>query len=427
MLFKRSLLVCFILVLFMAPALWAQNQVTIRFAHPWTGGDPKAMYFREMIERFKRKHRDSINLILEETPGLDHRTKVLIDLSEGNPPDVFAYWGSDANLKPFVHADILVDAKTYLEKSETIQWSDYSESTWEFMKSGGRYQGVPVEAFQGTLLVNKELLENYGLKPPKTLEDWFTMAERLHKFGFTPFSMGSKRGDPGHLFFTALVYQFAGGIEDTRKLKETRNFSYSANLKAAQAIEQLRKNHVIPEDTMAIGDWGAHASLYNFRKAAMLYVFPWMHNLLSAEVVEQSVVIPIPKLPGGAVDPASFTVGGVSMGLFITKPAFHHPRKQTAVIQLADFIHSDEMHLAFMASGHIPAKIIKSQTEQLGQLSTLIQQVTPRPRIVAMHEAYFPNSDLFDHYKAAIDELYAGAISAEQFVEKVQSLLDRSQ
>ncbi|MBV5337656.1 MAG: sugar ABC transporter substrate-binding protein, partial [Deltaproteobacteria bacterium] len=112
-------------------------------------------------------------------------------------------------------------------------------------------------------------------------------------------------------------------------------------------------------DTIASGDWGPAVELYNQKKAAMVYCFPWKIGDIDKALIPDTEVVAFPKMDGAVLDPSTFEVGGVSMGLAITEKAFNDPAKQAALVEFADFLVSDEMFTELGKASMIPAKNVK--------------------------------------------------------------------
>jgi raffinose/stachyose/melibiose transport system substrate-binding protein len=399
------------------------KKVTIRFAHNWTGADPKAPFFEKKLTEYQQKHPE-IDLKLEATAGEEHRTKIKVDATAGNLPDIFTYWLGPVNLKPLQNQ--LLDMDQYLAKSKTIKKEQYTDVAWSFFDLEGKKYGMPLEAFKGFFMANRELFKKYNLEYPKTYADLQKVAKVFNDNGIVPFSMGSKNGQPSHLFFSYLAYQFANGFEDAQKIPQTYQYSTDAVKKAAKAVAQMKKDGIFPKDTVANGDWGPQLSLYNEQKAAMVYEFPWMIGNVKPEIVDKSDMINFPALEGSTVDPTSYTIGAVALGLVINKKSFEDPAKQQALVDFADYINSDEVLGEVAKGGLFPAKQVELDPKTLSPLYAKAVEFTKNQKVWPHHEGYVPSSNAYSVVLSSLDELFAGFITPEQYTDKTQKALDKA-
>jgi len=391
----------------------------IRYAYQWTGD------FDEQMKAYAESVKDEYILELECTPGLDHKQKIQVEVAAGETPDVFQYWSYETNLRDLAKNGIILDVDDYMAVSNEVSRESFSAGAWSSTEVEGKNYGFPVSSFKGFFLANKALFDSYGLELPETWADLEQAAVVFRENGIIPLSMGSVKGDPGHLFFSALAFQAAGGYQDAQALAGTLNFDTEANHRAADAVADLIEWQVMPSDTITNGGWGPQTALYNSRKAAMVYSFPWKISDFKAEVVEESVLIPVPAIPGAEVASAGFTVGGISISNLISKKSFDDPARQAGVTALTDYLLSDKVYADVALNGKgFPAKILDLPEGQ-NPLFDMVQKFTSEQDIYGIHEFFFPTLMSFDGYKSACDELYAGAVTSDEFVAKVQRGLNR--
>ncbi len=403
-----------------------KDKPSIRFAYNWTGSDPKAPHFEPFIKEYAEKNKDAAEFKFEGTPGEEHRTKIKVDAAAGNLPDVFTYWLGQVNLQPLVNADSILDVSEYLKVSKTIKKEQFSDISWSFFDIGGKYYGIPAEAFKGFFLANKNLFAKYNLEYPKTYEELKAVAKVFNDNGIVPFSMGSKNGQPSHLFFSFLTYQFENGFKDAQAIPQTWKYNTDAVIKAARVVEDMKKNQIFQKDTIANGDWGPQLALYNEEKAAMVYEFPWMIGSFKPEIVEASECIDFPKLDGATVDPSTYTIGAVAMGICINKKAFEDPAKKDALVNFVDYLESDSLLGELAKGGLFPAKTVKLDPSTLSPLYAKAVAYTEKQNVYPHHESYVPDSNSYSVILNSLDELFAGAITADQYAEKTQKALDKA-
>ena len=247
----------------------ASEPTVIRFAHSWSYG------FSDMLEQFQRGFSNEFRIEEETSVGLQHKEKILIDVSSDDLPDVFTFWSYETNLGYFKKHKLIIDIQEYFDASSERNREDFYPSAMEATEINGINYAIPHEQIFGFFVINSEIFESLRLKTPKTWEDIKEITPILLENGITPLSMGSFKGDPGHLFFSALTYQTEGGLEDTINLKKSRNFIYPGTVNATRAVLDLIKYNAVPSNSIYAGSWDHQINEYNERKASMIFSFNW--------------------------------------------------------------------------------------------------------------------------------------------------------
>ncbi|NTV35426.1 MAG: extracellular solute-binding protein [Anaerolineaceae bacterium] len=404
-----------------ATAAPAAEKVTIRFAYNWTGGDSKAAYYEAAIKTYQEKH-PNVEIILEGTPGMEHQNKILTDLAGGNLPDLFMYWNGASTLQPLLDGNAILDMDEFFKVSKATKRDQWNESTFSTSIVNGVTYELPVESFKGFMIANKALFDKYNLKYPTTMAEWKEVAKVFVENGIVPILMASKGGNPGHLFYNDLVYQM-GGLEGFQELDKTYKLT-PPFLKAAELVNEMSAAKFFPSDTIANGDWGPAVALYNEEKAAMVYCFPWKIGDIKPELLAQTVVINFPKMEGAVVDPSTFSIGGVSMGLVINKASFEDSAKQAEIVEFADFLVSDAMFTELGKASMMPAKKVTLDPSSLNPLFVAAVDFSSKMETYDVLWSKFSGAASQTVYSDFNDELFAGAPAAE-VIAKLQKALDQ--
>lgn len=400
------------------------EKAKISFAYNWTGGDTKAPYFEGVINKFIEENKDTIEVNLLPTPGMDLENKIKIDAAANNLPDVFTYW-LFPQMSQLVNADLVLDMNEYFNESKSVDKESFA-AVLDGGSRDGKIYNVALTKWTGFLLANKRLFDKYGLEFPKTYEDLLKVSEVFNQNGIIPWSLTSKGGDPAHLPFSGLVYQFENGLEDSKNMSTTGKIKTPAFMSAAKYIEEFRKYKVIPSDTLGNGGDDAAVALYNEEKAAMVYTFPWMIEAIKDEIVDVTECIPVPKFPEATVDPATFTVGGLEMGVAINKSSFADSSKKDAIVKFVDMLLSDEMQNELAKSGAMPTKNIEIDDSGMPKLLGMVIKSTQNMDVLSAHEVNFPDTNSFQTFKDGIDALFAGAIDSEKFADDIEKALAKA-
>ncbi len=387
---------------------------TIRFAYSWSND------FSELLEEYTDSVKDKVKIKSEINVGLQHKQKILIDVASDTLPDVFTFWSYETNLGDFAENGSIIDVQEYFDASETVDRSDFYPSALEATIVEGVNYAVPYERFYGFYVINTEIFNACDLKVPETWEDIRDITPVLLERNIIPLSIGSFKGDPGHLFFSALTYQSQNGYRDTVAMKETNNFIYPGTVAAARAVRQLIDYNAIPGNTISAGSWDHQINDYNEQKAAMIYTFNWNLALFEPEIADQSRIVPVPRINSNVVDTSTFTVGGIAMNICISTESWNDPEKRDHITRLVDWLVSDEIFIARLEQqGTFPTKkgVPEYKNSMYGKVEEHIQSI----KVYGIHEFFFRSLNAFNHYKEANDFLWNGAYTANEFLEYVQN------
>ena len=408
-----------------------QEPVKIRIQHGYVGASPNLEPWERLIEEFMEEHKDTIELDLEGialTGGVtDYRNKLKLDLASNNLPDIFFNSAEPAGLAQFAESGALLDVREYFKLSSTVKEEDYKDDSWFFVTVDSIPLAVPTDTTVSFGMANKEIFETCGLKIPTSYEEWRADAKVLRENGYIPQSIGSKGGAPGHTFFGYLWGMFSSNDADAAAVQQG-DFGGASIYGAAKAIETMRKDGIFPDDTVTNGSWDMQTALYDQEKAAMVWTQSERIVTFSDEILDKSEVIAYPRVEGADVDPNTITAGGQGGCWCINKKSFEDPKKQAAMIEVMDFLNSDQLHEEFTyKSGVFSAKntveIDKSRVSRLfGEVYDFVQG----KKIVKYVPSVLPDAEADVVYRTALDELYAGIINADEFVQKVQEQLDKT-
>jgi len=410
-----SLILSMVLAL-AAPGAFGED-VTITFFYNNHAGSLETEMLEKILSGFQEAHPD-INLVAEPVNAANDglNTRITTAYVANDLPDVFQYWGGFA-LAEMAGGGLIMDAQDYLDVSTKIKKDDIAQAAWDAYSYQGIMRGYPTHTAFPAWFANKAIFDQCGLEIPTTMQELMDIAPVLRENGFIPLAMGSSGANPAHFFLSELMHQYAGGTEEIRTLGQTNQFDTENLRKTAQMILDLKAAGVFPEDTIANGDWGPTFELYNGGRAAMIYTYGWMYANMSEETYANSVIINAPVVDGGTVDPSGFTSFFVNFGFLVTQKAWDE--KQEAMTAFIDWLLSDEAAQYFADGGAMTPKNITVIIAN-PVFSDVVAHVQGRER-VGSHYAATGSADAWNGFSPACDELFAGALTAEEFAQKVQS------
>lgn len=397
------------------PIVLKKELPIITMAYSWGYG------FNTQISEYKKIVSNEFLIDTQENLGLNHKQKILIDASSNSLPDIFTFWSYETNLKFLADNNLIINIDEYFKLSSKYSRDNFYLNSLAATEIDGVNYAIPHEKFFGFFAVNRSILNKFNLKIPETWDDLKNMSPILNKNGITPLSMGSFRGDPGHLFFSALAYQHPNGFRDTVLMKKNNIFINEGNRMAANAIGELIKFKVIPQNTIYEGSFDKQIDQYNNLKSAMIFAFSWSLARFNEDVAEDTVIIPIPRINENSLDTGLFTVGGAAQSICISKKAWEDPNKQEYLIKILDWLLTDDFFTKRMfQSGSYPAKKM-DMPEIDSPIYIKAASYMYKVKHLGLHEFYFNSLFAFNQFKEANDLLWSGSITSEEFLTLVQN------
>ena len=403
----------------------SEKKVSITIATNWGEGDSKYDYFYPAFQKFQEENKDTMEITLETYSTEDYKTKIKVQTASDNLPDVFTYWGGSM-LNDMIAAGLLENVDTYFSDSTTVKRDEFNPASFAYYTSAdGNTYGVPIESTRGVFLANKDLFSQYGLQYPKTYDDLKAVSKVLNDNGIIPIAIGSSGGTPSEFFYSELYNQYSGAADEIKNLTTTRKFATDNALKVANDIKDMIANKMFPADTVANGGWAASLQLYTDKKAAMTYTYPWMFESIPEDIQNSSEVIPVPMMPDATVDPATLMTGFTVYGFTINKKSYEDQAKHDAMVKVCDFLASNDLSTELTKSGMIPAKNIDVDLASQKIIYQKMMKFSQGKTLTQVHFTTMPEASAITTMDSSLDELFINGITPQEFVDKVQAVLDK--
>jgi multiple sugar transport system substrate-binding protein len=216
----------------------------------------------------------------------------------------------------------------------------------------GKLYGVPYYTDAGLLYYRKDILEEAGVKPPKTIEELHNIAKTLKGKGGTEQGMVYQANQYEGLVCNVLEYIWGNGGDvlgpDNKVMIDSPN-----NLEALKLFADFTQSDAVPKgittyieaDSLAVFTEGKSVFMRNWPSA-------WSNAQAEGSKVKGKVgIVPMPMGPSGK-NPAA-TLGGWNFGINvnITK------EKKEAAVKFLKFMTSDEAQIySSVNGGRIPIK-----------------------------------------------------------------------
>jgi raffinose/stachyose/melibiose transport system substrate-binding protein len=313
----------------------------------------------EMVTQFMI---DNPHIIVEPDiqPSADHRTKLLVEFTAGNPPEVSQV---PINfLHEFARSDLIYYWEPILDANPHIR-DRFAPNILQNMAINGRISSVPIEASIDGLMVNNALLRQHGWSAPQTFDDMIDLAAKCRAAGIHLMVTGG--ADIRFAWLASAFMSRTAGWDTSVALAMGDAFDQWNNpaygfVSAMEHWARLVAAEAFPPDVLAFS--GLDADQFFAREEALMYYEgAWKPaNFVTAggmEFVDKLRRFEFPAfpdaVPGG--DP-SVRVGGNVWGLTI--PAGLNETQMDAVIRFADaYTHPDHMRRYLETGARIPAGI----------------------------------------------------------------------
>lgn len=243
----------------------ADGKVTLRIGLP-SGGSITPI---ELIEEFKAANPD-INIITDEAPWSDFRTKLDLQIGGKNEPDV--YITDSGHATSIASKGVLMDLTEKID--EDLNKDDYISSLFALSDSDGKVWGVPHAVNSVALFYNEELFDKAGLEYPNensTWEDILQAAKKLtgpkNKDGVSDV-YGLAMGATMTLGWYPIILATGGTPLDETRTKS--NFDDPKTIAGVKKFEEMVKMQISPPSAWTSANGGKAATFYQGKIAMTL-------------------------------------------------------------------------------------------------------------------------------------------------------------
>lgn len=281
------------------------------------------------------------------------KSRVLTDFMTGSEPDVLFYF-TNVDAEPFINAGKVVSIEEIREV-----YPDYATNMKESMMaaaSDGRHYAVPSSGYWETLFVNRRVLSACGIRvpgPDYTWDEFLADCAQIKEAGYTPIAC-SLFEIPHYWFEFAVMNN--GSLADHLELPEVDEtgalVDSAASRKWIAALEDIKALYeagYFPENTLTATD-AETVAMFAGGEAAFLIDGSWKLGYFTNNYASRIGDYVVAYVPGKGRRPASDTVGGISMGYFITRKAWEDPAKREAAVEFVFHMTSEEVLSTFVTT-----------------------------------------------------------------------------
>lgn len=352
------------------------------------------------------------------------KNRILTDFMTGSEPDVLFYF-TNADADPFINAGKVVSIEEI-----RAEYPDYATNMKESMMavaSDGKHYAVPSSGFWEMMFVNEPVLDACGVDipgPDYTWEQFLVDCQTIQEAGYTPIAC-SLFEIPHYWFEFAVLNN--GTIQNHLEIPtvdgEGNLVTNGAAEKWIAALEDIRLLYeagYFPANTLTATD-AETTAMFGNGEAAFLIDGSWKVGYFTKNYPETLEDYVVSYVPGKGMRPASDTIGGISMGYFITRKAWEDPEKRQAAVEFVFHMTSEEILSTFvttevtaLVNGAVPSGLNTIQ-QSAANANINITGVVGAVQDAVSSEA---KSDLF----ANIQKVVTGQMTPEEAVESAMRL-----
>ena len=365
--------------------------------------------YEAAIAAFNAENPD-YEIVMEVTENEAYKTKIKAAMSDGtNLPDIFFTW-SMAFLGDFVEAGRVLCLDEYIpEYKDELTDAMLANTTYD-----GKHYGVPMTMNVVTLFANMDLLAKAGWdKAPESYDELIACCDDLLKAEIIPFGVAGKEQWCLSEYVEPILVKTIGA-EGLKEVYQTGKWNQEGVVKAMQLFTDLTaKNYFDPAAPALTNEEAKQNFLAG--KTAFYQNGSWNCGEVAA-AGENFVAIPFP-----VIDAEHSTlyqgVGGPNDTLAVAATTANPDVAAKAALFLGKTI-SKEGNL--IGSG-LPCWVVNYDASTVNRVSnTVASWVANNEPLVLFGDNILPANEA-GIYLDYISQIYAGAITAEQFAEGLEA------
>ena len=177
----------------------APVEVRYFYRAPWPSSE---IYANWLIDEWNKKNGGRIHVTGASIDGETYKTKLTIEISSNNPPDVFYSW-EGGRAAEIIANGFSADLSDYYKKygwDKSLNPAGVSLATFN-----GKKQFVPTEMCASVVWYRKDLYTKLGLSVPKTWDELMANCATAKKAGIAPFMLANQKKWPAQFMWSAIL------------------------------------------------------------------------------------------------------------------------------------------------------------------------------------------------------------------------------
>lgn len=406
-----------------APVEAAEESVTINVVTSYGVGDGSRRSYEQAVAGYEAATGNTVN-DASAAASEAWKAKVLADFETGAEPDVLLFF-TNADAEPLISAGKVVSIDTI-----RAEYPDYAANMKDSMMpaaADGKNYAVPSYGFWENMFVNRSVLDSCGVAVPGadyTWEQFLADCQIILDNGYIPIACSLAEAPDFWFEFAVMNNGTADNqlavptLDADGKLAEDE---VSAKwIAALDDIKELYERGFFPRNTLTADD-AETVDMFGQGAAAFLIDGSWRVDCFTENYGDELDNYVTSCVPAKGERKATETIGGISMGYFITEKAWNDPAKRDAAVGFVSYLTSDDVLSTFvttdltaLANGAKPSGLNGLQ-QSAADANASITAVSGAVKDTVTDEA---RSELFD----SIQDVVAGKMTAHDAIESAIKL-----
>ncbi|CZF79139.1 putative sugar-binding periplasmic protein precursor [Grimontia celer] len=241
----------------------------VEVLHWWTsGGEARSVdTLKEMMKREGHVWRD---FAVAGRAGESAINTLRIRALSGNPPDAAQIKGPE--IQEWGKLGFLASVDDVAKEQ---RWNELvPRRVSDYLKVDGHYVAVPFNIHRvNWLWANADVLNKVGVQPPQTLDEFFSVAEKIKAAGYIPLALGNEPWQETTLF--ELIALAVMGTDEFHKAFIEQDSDALTSNKMRETLEVFRRMKQYTDIDSPGRNWSDTTSLVIDGKAAMQMMGDW--------------------------------------------------------------------------------------------------------------------------------------------------------
>lgn len=394
----------------------AGEQVELKFSHIWgSASDPFTPAAKKVIDDYQTAN-PNVKIVVDTNENEAYKTKIKAMAAANELPDLFSTWGGGFS-KPFVDSNSVLAIDQYLTdetKSKLVNGA-FNNVTYN-----GKIYGMPFLLSAGALFVNTELFEQNGLKVPTTYDELLTAVKTFKSKGITPMAVSGKDKWTIAMYFDVLALRAAGPDKIVKTLSKQGSFKDPEFLNAAKRFKELIDAGAFSKGAAGVSNDEAEVPFYE-GKIPMMFKGSWAAGKAGAKdskVAGKIKAISFPAIPDGIGNAKQFTGGAVDAVMVSA-----NTKNKDEAVKFQMYFTENMSKESYLTGASMPAwKVDGIDESKLNpSLVDVVNLTKDAEGFTIWWDTLLAGKDT-ETYLNALQELFMGVKTPEQFVDSLQSM-----
>ncbi len=395
----------------------AKEAVTLNFWHIWgSETDPLSVPAKKVIADFEAEY-PHIKIKVDTVENEAYKTKIKASAAANELPDLFSTWGGGFS-KPLIDGNRVLAIDDYLNDGtrEKLVGGSLANVTYD-----DKIYGMPLGLACGALFVNKELFEQNNIKIPETYTELIDAVKAFKALGIAPLSVSGKDVWTIAMYFDAMALKAAGDDKIISTLTKQGSFKDPEFLNAATKFAELVSLGAFQEGAAGLSKDEADMPFLE-GEIPMLFNGSWTAGSIyldSSKIKDKIIPIGFPVMEDGKGKATEYTGGAVD-AIMVSSNTKH---KEEAVL-FQKYFSENIAREGYLIGMFLPTWKIEVDESNINPVTVELAKLTSEATsFVAWWDTLLEGEDT-QIYLNALQELFLGAITPEQFVDRLQTMYE---